>query len=296
MKTLKSTLSFVIVILLSMSVAQARKEIRLNITNGVYSDEMLVGIYDAALDGFDAYDSQKMAVNLAEYAEIYSFAGTQQVAINGIHTLAIGETKEVTLGYRYGSSATLTIRVKDMLNLDSGTVVVLQDKLLKVEKEISIASEYSYSTTKGETNNRFSLIIKRNEVIAAPVVTNTVTTDTTVVAPVVTNTVKTDTTVVPVVSEPVVAPVISEPVVAPIVSTAPDFNVLVSSSRTLEVQILNLNVKGTRISVNSISGRKILSVSATGDITYISTPLSKGQYIVTVSNKNFAKSQNIIVN
>ena len=279
MKAFKTTLSFVIVMLLSVAAAQAviRKEIRLVITNGVYTDEMLVGINDGAQDAFDMYDSQKMAVNVADYPELYSFAGNQQVAINGIHTLAVGETKEVTMGYRISSAATLTIRVLALNNLDTGTVVYLKDKLLNVEKELTSASEYAFTTSKGETNNRFCLIIKRNEV-AQPISTTPVVIDTVVTAPIV------------------IAPVVTEPVVVPEVSTSPDFNVLVSSARTLEVQIVNLIVKGTKITVNSITGRRILSVSATGDVTNISTPLSKGQYIVTVNNKSFTKSKNIIVN
>lgn len=273
--------------LLSVAVAQAGQEVRLTITNGIYSDEMLVALHVGASDGFEMYDSPKMAVNIADYAEIYSFAGTQQVSINGIPPLVVNDVKEYVIGYRIGITSNLTICAKNIANLDPGTIVILKDNLLSVEKVLTTGSEYTFSTTKGEMNKRFCLIMKRLEVVQ-PAVTNTVVTDTVVSVPVVTNPVVADTVIT--------APIVTEPIVIPAVLTAPDFNVIVSSARTLEVQLLNLTIKGTKIVVNSINGRRILSLNATGNITSVSTPLSKGQYIVTVTNKNFSKSKNILVN
>jgi hypothetical protein len=149
------------------------------------------------------------------------------------------------------------------------------------------------------------LIIKRNQVVVpvvvpdtvatAPVVTPPVVVDTVVTVPVVTTPVVVDTVAtVPVVTPPIiVAPVVVSPVEAIL---KPDFSVLVLKGGNLEVKLINLSSKNTKITVNSINGRRILTQSANSTINDISARLSRGQYIVTVTNKNFSKSKNILVN
>lgn len=296
MKILKITLSFVIVMLLGVSTAMAGGEIRLNFTNGIYTDEALVALRVGAMDEFDMYDSPKMAVNVVDYPELYSFAGTKQVAINGIAPLTYNEVKVISLGYRIGLTSTLTIQVKNIANLDSGTVVYLKDNDLNVEKELITNVSYTFTTNKGENNSRFSLVIKRYPVVQ-PVVTSTITpstitTDTVATSTVTTTSTNTTTTTTTASTDTVSA----APVVAPVAAVTPDFNVLVTGSRTLEVQLLNIPIKNTKITVNSITGRRMLVASATGDITYLTTPLPKGQYVVTVNNRNITKSKNIVVN
>lgn len=300
MKTLKSIVTLIVLLILSASFSKvsATQDIRLLIFNGSITDEMLVGFWANATDGFDNYDSHKIPVDINGFPELYSFAGTEQVVINGLPLMNVGDTKVVNLGYRISNNATLTIKVKELLNLDSGTVVLLNDKVTNAQIDLTKTSEYTFTTTPGETNTRFTLTFIRNAWVQPVVATTTVTADTTAAPTTPTTTTTTSTEPTSTTTTTSTAPTTTEPVVTQPVatSTAPDFDVLVSSSRTLEVKLYNLAVKGTKITVNTVTGRRICSVNATGTVTYLSTPLSKGQYIVTVNNKSFNKSKNIIVN
>jgi hypothetical protein len=293
MKTLKTTLFCLIVSFLASSFVHATdpKEIRLQISNGTTTDVTLIGFYANATDGWDPYDSHKMNVDVAGYPEMFSYAGVEDVAINGLPLLAVGDSKELTLGYVYSKSGSLTIKVKELLNLDAGTVVILKDKDLQKEQDLTINPEYTFTTSATLSNaTRFSLIIKRNQVAVPVVVIDTVATTPIIVPPVVTPPVVVDTVVT--------VPVVTPPIVTPPVETIlkPDFSVIVSRGGNLEVKLINLSSKNTKITVNSITGRRILTESVNSTINYISARLSRGQYIVTVSNKNFTKSRNIIVN
>ncbi len=275
MKTTKVLLSLALFLILNATLAQSNtiQDIRLLINNGAYTDELLVGFWANATDGWDPYDSHKIPVDVKDFPEIYTFAGIEQVVINGLPLLSVGDVKVLTMGYRISNNATMTIKVKELLNLDSGTVVILKDNVLNKEQDLTKIQEYTFTTTPGENNTRFTLVVKRNEV-APPIVIIPSTIDT-----------ASNTTVI-------TEPVAPQPVET---TTTPDFRVLVSSNRTIEVQLMNLTSKGTKITINSITGRHVLTTSATGNITYLKNPLVKGQYVVTISNKSFSKSTTILV-
>lgn len=278
MKTIKllTLFAFFLMLTTSMAVSNTTKDIRLLINNGAYSDEMLVGFWTNATDGWDPYDSHKIPVDVKGFPEIYTFAGIEQVVINGLPLMSVGDVKELIVGYRISNNATLTISVKELLNLDSGTVVLLKDKELNIEQDLTSNPIYTFTTTPGENNTRFSLVIKRNEVVQ-PIVVNPVATDTASVG------------------TPTAGPVVTEPALPVETISTPYFRVLVSSNSTLQVQLFNLTSKGTKISVHSIAGRHILTTNATGNITYLTNPLAKGQYVVRISNKSFSKSMNVLV-
>jgi hypothetical protein len=147
MKALKSSIFVVLFLNVAIAHAIVTQEVRLQISNATTTDVMLVGFYANATDGWDPYDSHKMYVDVAGYPEIFSYAGIEDVAINGLPLLNVGDSKELTLGYLYSKSGSLTIKVKELLNLDPGTIVILKDKDLQREQDLTINPEYTFTTS-----------------------------------------------------------------------------------------------------------------------------------------------------
>jgi hypothetical protein len=139
--------------------ASTSKSIRLQITNGVNSDEALLGFYNAALDEFDPYDSHKYSNDNPNYPELFFLASGEEVAINGVPTLIAN--KSLALGYRTGVAANLTIRITEFNNLDVGTTVLLRDNVLGVVQNMNLNPSYTFSSAIITTSTRFTLFIAK---------------------------------------------------------------------------------------------------------------------------------------
>jgi hypothetical protein len=135
-----------------------QKIVRLQVTNGTNTDETVVYFNPEASDNFDTYDSPKMANANASIPEIYTLAGTEEVAINGLSDLLIN--KELPLGFSTGETNTFTIRANEISNLDGNCNIILKDKLLGHEQDLSYAQAYSFTSEPGKTSNRFSIIFR----------------------------------------------------------------------------------------------------------------------------------------
>jgi hypothetical protein len=132
--------------------------LRLQVSNGINSDEAIVYFNPNASDGFDAYDSEKMSNNNVAIPEIYTLAGTEQVVINGLKSVYPDE--ELPLGFDTKAENTFTIKATEITDFDPTTQIVLKDKLLNTEQEL--AGNAAYTFTSDETNNtsRFSIVFK----------------------------------------------------------------------------------------------------------------------------------------
>ena len=137
----------------------ASKSIRIQITNGVVTDEALLGFYNGALDEFDPYDSHKFSNDNANFPEIFFLAGSDEVAINGVPTLIAN--KSLALGYRTGVANTLTIRATEFNNLEVGTTVLLKDNVLGVEQNLILNPTYTFTSAIITTSTRFTLLISK---------------------------------------------------------------------------------------------------------------------------------------
>jgi autotransporter-associated beta strand protein len=132
--------------------------LRLQISNGSTTDETFIGFYDAASDDFDALDSHKMNNETPSMAEIFTLAGGEEVAINGLKPLA--DSKELALGYRTGIDGDFSIKLSEKTL--QGCSVVLKDKLLNREQNMLLNPEYAFSSVATTSTDRFSLIISRS--------------------------------------------------------------------------------------------------------------------------------------
>ncbi len=137
----------------------AQQVVRLQVSNGINSDEAIVLFNDGANDGYDAYDSPKMSNDNPAIPEIYTVAGSENVVINGLNTTSL--QKELPLGFKTGAVNTYTIKVTEFSNFDADTKMVLKDKLLNVEYELStVGTPYRFTSDVALTNTRFSIVFK----------------------------------------------------------------------------------------------------------------------------------------
>ncbi|MEI6751568.1 MAG: T9SS type A sorting domain-containing protein [Paludibacter sp.] len=131
--------------------------VRLQVTNGIVSDEAILITNPSASNAYDAYDTQKMSNNSVSIPEIYTLADNEQVVINGLNSI-IYDT-EIALGFTTGQSNTFTIKASQISNFAAGTQVILLDKLLNKAQDLTVF-DYSFNSDVTSTASRFSLVFK----------------------------------------------------------------------------------------------------------------------------------------
>ena len=147
----------------SASTKAVQQLLRLNVSNGVNTDEALVYFNDNASNGYDVFDSPKMTNGNAAIPEIYTLAGTEHLVINGLKNVPLNE--EIPLGFSTGTSNTFTIKATEFKDFATDTKVILKDKLLNKEQDLSAGVDYSFSSDITAANNtRFALIFKTTSI------------------------------------------------------------------------------------------------------------------------------------
>jgi hypothetical protein len=135
-----------------------QKVLRLQVSNGINSDQAVILINANASDGFDDYDSPKLSNENAIIPEIYTFAGIEKVAINGQNSIT--PNQELPLGFATGTSNNFTIRATEVNNFDFSTKIILKDNLLNTELDITGGTPYNFSSDVANTTSRFTVIFK----------------------------------------------------------------------------------------------------------------------------------------
>ncbi|MCX6309388.1 MAG: T9SS type A sorting domain-containing protein, partial [Bacteroidia bacterium] len=118
-----------------------------------------IGVYDQAGDLFEDYDSHKMFNNNDSIPEIYTFAGKDEVAINGL--APFGNSKQMALGFNTRIPGTFTIKALELLNLEEGTKVLLRDNVQGINQDLTVAPEYTFTSDVAATADRFTLTIQK---------------------------------------------------------------------------------------------------------------------------------------
>jgi hypothetical protein len=150
-----SCFQIVFILLLFAQTSKAvSNNLRLNVSNGVNSDETIILFNPNASNGFDAYDSQKMFANNVNIPEIYTYAGNEMVVINGLTDVATNPS--INLGFLTAQSGTFSIQVNQINGLE-GHPIILEDKVL--HKNIDLRTITTYYFTSGICNdtNRFTI-------------------------------------------------------------------------------------------------------------------------------------------
>lgn len=134
-----------------------RSLIKLELHQGSYRDEMIIGENDMASDGFDIYDSEKM---ITGHSELFSLVGNKELVINKMNKLEAG--KSVNLGFRPVKSSNYTIKATV---LPESIKVILRDLLLSVDRELNKDSIYTFTSDITESPDRFVLQFKSPDLL-----------------------------------------------------------------------------------------------------------------------------------
>jgi len=136
---------------------------RLQVSNGVNSDETVLYTYPSASNQYDSYDSPKMSNGNAGIPEIYTLASGENLVINGLNSIPFDT--EIPLGFTTGQAGTnFSIKASQLSNFDVGTQIILkdyQDSNNPVISDLSDGSSYVFSSDITNSNTtRFALIFK----------------------------------------------------------------------------------------------------------------------------------------
>ena len=134
--------------------------IRLQVSNGTNCDETIIHFNPNASFEYDMYDSPKMSNLSASVPEIYTLAGNEQVAINGLNNIT--ENTEIPLGFTTGEANSFTIKATEITNFDPETQIILKDNELNTETNLTNYTVYNFKSDVVNSINRFSLIFKTN--------------------------------------------------------------------------------------------------------------------------------------
>ena len=135
-----------------------QKLVRLQVSNGTNSDEAILLFNANASDNFDAYDSPKMSNGNAAIPEIYSKAGNEILAINGLKTFE-GE-RHIALGFNTAQNNTFNIKATEIVGFAAQEKIVLYDIDKKIEHDLTGLTNYEFSSSATNTLSRFELIFK----------------------------------------------------------------------------------------------------------------------------------------
>jgi hypothetical protein len=132
------------------------KMLRLSITNGASADESVIYSSTKALNSFDSYDAPKyFNTTGTNQPEIYSQVGSEKLAINAMNEMNIGT--EIQLGFLTEKENIFSISASEIINFDSNTHIILKDKLLNSEYNLTNGSAYNFSSDIVNNSDRFSI-------------------------------------------------------------------------------------------------------------------------------------------
>ncbi|MEI6754419.1 MAG: leucine-rich repeat protein [Paludibacter sp.] len=135
----------------------AQPTLRLEVSNGTISDQTVVYINPNASNNYDEYDSQKMFNNSGSIAEIYTIAGKECLAINGLNS--VNYDTEMSIGFTTVTAGTFSIKASQFSNFTAGTHVILKDNITQQLVDISDCSSYCFTSAATSNNtNRFALM------------------------------------------------------------------------------------------------------------------------------------------
>jgi len=145
--------------LLRQAETNEQQVLRLQVSNGINSDEAIIAFSSDATDELDAYDSPKMTNNNIAIPEIFTMAGNERVVINGLNGESLA--KELALGFKTGQENTFTMKATEIRNFGSNARIILKDKLMNTQMELTDGSAYNFTSSVTNAADRFSISITK---------------------------------------------------------------------------------------------------------------------------------------
>jgi hypothetical protein len=147
---------------LRASQAETRELLRLQVSNGTNSDNAVILFDDQADNAFDSYDSEKWSNENPAIPEIYTWAGTTEVAINTLAGAAAN--RELALGFRTGTAGTFSIAINTRENIEE---VILIDRITGEESDL-VAGAYEFTSDVTDNAERFVITFRSSQTVGLP--------------------------------------------------------------------------------------------------------------------------------
>jgi len=135
-----------------------QKLLRLQVSNGTNNDQAIILFNSNAENDYDAYDSPKMSNANPTIPELFTTVSGERMVINGLKNME--SNPEIALGFSTGESNSFSISANEISNFETGTKLILRDKLLSKEVELNNDTQYSFTSEVASTENRFSILVK----------------------------------------------------------------------------------------------------------------------------------------
>ncbi len=138
--------------------------LRMNFSNGEFSDETVIGFYNKALNGYDKFDSEKMFTDNLEYPQVYTVVEGEMLAINGYEN-QLDEQLVVPMGFIANQAGEYTFEAINMADFKPGVSVYLVDKLENTTVDLRKQALYTFFTDATAHNlNRFGLVFTKGTI------------------------------------------------------------------------------------------------------------------------------------
>lgn len=132
------------------------QDVRLQVTNGTYTDELLVYFNPNASNGYDAFDSPKFTDTSAAL-QIYSTVDNQQLVINGMNSVPLNT--EIPLEFKNNASGTFSIRASELNLTDATLDAYLYDHQTGQQQDLSVNPVYNFTLGSASTSH-FGIVFK----------------------------------------------------------------------------------------------------------------------------------------
>jgi M6 family metalloprotease-like protein len=136
--------------------------LRLQVSNGLNSDETIMLFNPNASNELDNYDSYKMTNGNSLIPEIFSTVAGESLAINGLNSIETGNA--LPLGFTTGESNTFTIKATQFSNFNNSVGVFIHDNMLNAEQELTKGDVYSFTSDATTTVSRFFVVFKNSSI------------------------------------------------------------------------------------------------------------------------------------
>lgn len=147
------------------AVQSALQLLRLQVSNGTYSDEAVIYFSAKASNDLDKIDAPKMSNENPSIPEIYTTLGTEHIVINAMNSIPTDQP--IGLGFVPGSATSFSIKASEVSNLPSDVKVILKDNVTLIETDLTDGTasyQFSPETTVGD---RFSVIFRSSSTTTA---------------------------------------------------------------------------------------------------------------------------------
>lgn len=135
-----------------------RTLVRLQVSNGINSDETVIYFSEKAKDGFDSNDAPKMSNGNAAIPEIFTTLDNEKIVINSMNTMPLNQ--EIKLGFVAGNASSFSLKANEITNLPENVKVILKDNAANIEADLSDGTTTYAFEPVATQNDRFSLIFR----------------------------------------------------------------------------------------------------------------------------------------